>query len=227
MDLEEDLLLLSQLENGSQAPTSNSTESNKRPAASPANNADKRGRLNDTSSVKLVVKRPGIDVTSDFFEKLMSELVTQQFAIPMDQQQPVFLGSGVEQGVAWFTAKDKFSYNWLKSTLETILKNALVPSFEVVSESPPAPLRRIMISIPLATKFGKNPQETILRLITKLNKNLDTKYWRVFRLLQPMNGKQSVVLGVDEDSVVKIEAQKNKIFYAMSQVFVKIYPPQQ
>ena len=102
-----------------------------------------------------------------------------------------------------------------------------MPSFEVLLESAPVPLRRVIISIPLVPKLGRNPQETILRLIAKLNKNVNTNYWRVFRLLQPANGKQSVILGVDEDSVVKIEGQKNKIFYAMSQIYVRIYDKQQ
>ncbi|KXJ75224.1 hypothetical protein RP20_CCG012127 [Aedes albopictus] len=227
MDLEEDLLLLSQLEDVPPvATTSKSSETMKRLAVSPAANIDKKGRIDDAHDRKLTVRRPGEDVNSAFYEKLMSELVTRQVAIPMDQQQPIFLGSGVSQGVAWFTAKDQFSYDWLKTTLVTLSVNTTIPSFEVLLESAPVPLRRVIISIPLVPKLGKNPQETILRLISKLNKNLNTKYWRVFRMLQPANGKQSVILGVDEDSVVKIEAQKNKIFYAMSQVFVRIYEKQ-
>lgn len=228
MDLEEDLLLLSQLDDIPQEPTtSKSSEAMKRAASSPATNADKKGRIDDANGMKLVVKRPGMDVDGDFFEKLMSELVTQQMEIPADQQQPTFLGSGISQGVAWFTAKDLFSYNWLKAVLVAISVNTVMPSFEILLDSTPVPLRRVIISIPLVPKLGKHPQETILRLITKLNKNLNTKYWKVFRLLNPVNGKQSVVLGVDEDSVVQIEAQKNKIFYAMSQVFVRVYPKQQ
>lgn len=92
-------MLFSQLENVAQEPSvSNSSESMKRPAGSPAANADKKGRLNDKNGMRLVVKRPGIDVNSEFFGRLMAELVTQQIAIPLDQQQPVFLGSGIDLG---------------------------------------------------------------------------------------------------------------------------------
>ncbi|EAT37468.1 AAEL010547-PA [Aedes aegypti] len=63
-------------------------------------------------------------------------------------------------------------------------------------------------------------------MVSKLNPNLNTKYWKVSRVLPPENGKQSVILSIDEKSVETIENQKNKIHYSLTKVYVKIYPAQ-
>lgn len=226
--MDEDFLLSSQEERqrGESSSTTSLEESIKRTAISPVSNDEKRKKHNAVDSLKLMIKRPDGDVDGQFFEQLSLELVSLQQKIPQDKNQPVFSGSGHVQGIGWFAAVDDFSIRWLRTSLSSIKAKKILPFFEIVPYTTLPSLRRAIVSLPLVPRLNKNAHATILNMITRLNPNLSTKYWKVSRILPPENGKQSVVLSIDENSVEIIENQKNKIYYSLSKVYVKIYPVQ-
>lgn len=225
--MDDDLLLSSQEDKRMESSSTASLEETiKRTAISPASNEVKRPKLNAVDSLKLMIRRPDGDVDEHFFEKLSLELVSLQQQIPQDGSQPIFSGSGFVQGIGWFAATDDFSVRWLRSSLSAIKAKKAVPFFEILPYTKLPTLRRAIVSLPLVPRLNKNAHSIILNMISKLNPNLSTKYWKVSRILPPENGKQSVVLSIDENSVETIQNQKNKIHYSLSKVYVKIYPPQ-
>lgn len=79
MDTEDDLFLISQAEKDTQTmPDSSLAETSKRPAISPVSNEDKKARLQNANSLKLMVKRPGSHIDDTFFDEFKCHLATLQ-----------------------------------------------------------------------------------------------------------------------------------------------------
>lgn len=173
-----------------------------------------------------MIQLPNGDVDEKIFDQLSMELMLLLQTIPMDAQQPVFSGSGFIRGIGWFAAEDDFSIKWLKSSLITIQAKQVLPYFDVVPYAKLPTLRRVMLALPLVPRLNRNAHPTILSMLRRLNPNLDTKYWKIVRILAPENGKQSVILGIDEESIAKIEKQNNRVHYSFTQIYVKVYPEQ-
>lgn len=210
----------------SSSSTTSLEESIKRAAISPVSNDGKKVRFSGVDSLKLMIKRPDGDIDEPFFEKLSLELITILQNIPPEEIQPVFTGSGHVQGVAWFAAENDFSMRWLKTSLASIKVTKVLPYFEILPLTTLPTLRRAIIALPLVPRLRKNAHATILNMMTRLNPNLNTKYWKVARILPPENGRQSVIVAMDEKSVETIGNQGNKIHYGLTKVFVKVYPLQ-
>lgn len=176
------------------------------------------------NSLKLILKLPTGDVDEQFFDRLSLELVTLLQNVPMEARQPVFSGSGFIRGIGWFAAEDDFSMKWLKTSLIAIKAKQILPHFEVLPYTTLPALRRAIVALPLVPRLSRNAHSIILNMITRLNPNLTTKYWKVVRIFPPVNNRQSVILGIDDKSIEQIERQNNRIHYSLIQIFVKIYP---
>lgn len=178
----------------SSSSTTSLEESIKRTAISPAVNDGKRARYNGVDSLKLMIKRPDGDIDEPFFEKLSLELIGLQQNIPENENQPVFSGSGHVQGIGWFSAENDFSMKWLKASLTSIKSTKMLPFFEILPFTTLPTLRRAIVALPLVPRLKRNAHATILNMMTRLNPNLNTKYWKVARILAPENGKQPIIL---------------------------------
>lgn len=206
--------------------TTSLEESIKRTAISPVTNDGKKPKTTQVDALKLMIKIPNGDVDEQFFDKLSMELVSLLQSLPMDAHQPMFSGSGFLRGIGWFCAEDDFSMKWLKSSLIAIKAKQILPHFEVLPYTDLPILRRVMVNLPLVPRLNRDAHTTILNMLNRLNPNLNTKYWKVVRILPRENNKQSIILGIDEESIEEIKKQKNRIHYALSQVFVKNFPMQ-
>lgn len=195
-------------------------------SGTPANNGDNHlGRRPTTSDhLKLVVKRPNGNVDDSYFDKLLTELVGLQRLIPLDDPQPRFHGSGHTCGFAWFHAVDDASLDWLKNSLNMVKENGIVSDFIMMPYTPIPQLRRVSLSIPYVSRLKRTGPTFVLQTIGKLNKNLNTAFWKVLKMCAPENGKQLVIVAIDEQSISVIEQQSNKIFFLLSKTYVKVYP---
>lgn len=195
----------------------------KRAADSPSNGDDKRQRVTLRNNLKIIVKRENADVDEEYFRNLSGEIFRRQEDFP-GEFLPTFYNSGHTHGIGWFCACDENSLSWLKSTLDDIRTNGTIKDFIVMLYAPIPQLRRIIFSIPHFPTLDKCGNEKIMRMLTRLNGNFETKFWKITKLLPPENGMRSVVMCIDEGSVVKLSNQGNKLFYGLSQVTVKVYP---
>lgn len=175
------------------------------------------------NELKIVIKRVVDDVDADFFEKLLLELSKMQCLVPAHETQPCFKGSGHSLGVGWFHAADSNSLVWLNHSLKIIQESGTVPDFTVSAFIPIPHLRRAIVNVPNIPRLGKDGASVVLQTISRLNRNLNTKFWKVIKILPLTNGKYSVIIGIDEKSVNQIEKQSCKIYYSLSQVYVKVY----
>ena len=191
-----------------------------------ANNGENHpGKRPATSEqLKLVVKRPVGNVDDFYFDKLLTELVGLQRQIPLDDPQPRFHGSGHTCGIAWFHAVDDASLDWLKASLAIVKETGIVSDFIILPYSPIPQLRRVSLSIPFVSRLKRTGPTFVLQTIGKLNKNLNTAFWKVLKMSAPENGKQLVIMANDEQSISVIEQQSNKIFFLLSKTYVKVYP---
>ncbi|XP_062551525.1 uncharacterized protein LOC134216709 [Armigeres subalbatus] len=195
----------------------------KRPANSPTNGDDKRQRVAIRNQLKLMIRRENADVDDEYFHKLSGEIFYRQGCLT-SEFLPTFYNSGHTNGIGWFCACDESSLTWLKSTLDDIKRISEIKDFIVMPYAPIPQLRRTIFSIPHFEKFEKGGNEKVMTMITRLNRNFDTKFWKVATMLPPANGMRSIIMNIDEESVVKLAKQGNKLFYGLSQVFVKVYP---
>lgn len=195
---------------------------NKRPAESPSTNEDKRQRITLRNRLKIVIKRKNADVDEVYFRNLCGHIFEKQQQCDGDFN-PAFFNSGHTQGLGWFCACNEESLSWIKTILAEIQSSGAITDFSVMPYSPIPPLRRVILSVPSFPSLEKSGADKILAMITRLNKNLNTKYWKVTKILPPENGTRSVVLGIDEESVIALERQGNIIFYGLGQISLKIY----
>ena len=112
---------------------------------------------------------------------------------------------------------------WLNHSLKIIQESGTVPDFTVSAFIPIPHLRRAIVNVPNIPRLGKDGASVVLQTISRLNRNLNTKFWKVIKILPLTNGKYSVIIGIDEKSVNQIEKQSCKIYYSLSQVYVKVY----
>lgn len=195
---------------------------NKRSAESPSNGDDKRQRIALRNRLKLSIKRNNADVGETYFRNLCGHIFEKQQQFDGDFN-PTFFNSGHTHGLGWFSACNEKSLSWLKIILAEIKDSGAITDFSVMPYSPIPPLRRVILSVPNFPCLEKNGTDKILSMITRMNSNLNTKYWKVTKVLPPENGARSIVMGIDEASVIALENQANKIFYGLGQVSVKIY----
>lgn len=195
----------------------------KRPANSPSNGDDKRQRVTLRNKLKIMIERQNADVDDGYFHNLYGEIFDRQQNLT-GEFLPTFYNSGHTRGIGWFSACDEPSLSWLKTVLEDIRANSDINDFVVKPYSPIPQLRRIIFAVPHFPKMDKSGNDKIMSMITRLNVNFDTKYWKITKILPPANGMRSIVMSIDEESIVKLIDQGNKLFYGLSQVTVKIYP---
>lgn len=195
----------------------------KRPANSPNNGDDKRQRVSLRNQLKIMIQRENADVDESYFHNLCGEVFVRQESLT-GEFLPTFYNSGHTHGVGWFCACDENSLSWLKTTLNDIKLNGPINDFHVMPYAPIPQLRRIIFSVPHFPRQEKSGNEKIMSMLTRLNVNFDTKFWKVSKILPPENGMRSIVMSIDEESVVKLSKQGNKLFYGLSQVNVKVYP---
>lgn len=195
----------------------------KRPANSPEGGDDKRQRVVYQNRFKIMIQRENAAVDDEYFRNLSAEIFYAQQNLTGDFL-PTFHKSGHTQGLGWFCACDEKSLLWLKQTLDDIKSSGTITDFLVLPYAPIPPLRRVILSVPHFPRLERNGSEKMLSMLTRLNKNFDTKLWKVTRMLPPENGMRSIILGLDEASITVLENQGNKLFYGLSQVSVKIYP---
>lgn len=195
----------------------------KRVANSPAANGDKRPCIGSGNELKIVIKRSVGDVDEDFFDALLLELSKMQWSVPSHEAQPCFKGSGHSLGVGWFHAADHNSLVWLTHSLKIVQESGTIPDFTVSPYIPIPQLRRTILSVPNVPRLGKDGTDIVLKTVSRFNRNLNTKFWKVVKILPLTNGKYSVIIAMDEKSINQIESQSSKIFYSLSQVYVKVY----
>lgn len=194
----------------------------KRPATSPSNGDDKRQRITIRNQLKITIKRENADVDEDYFRNLCGRIFDRQLLLNGDFQ-PTFYNSGHTQGLGWFCACDHDSLSWLKATLAEIKTSGSIEDFSVMPYAPIQPLRRTILSVPYFPSTDRNGADKFLNVITRSNRNLNTQFWKVSKVLSPENGMRVVVMGIDEKSVIALENQGNKLFYGLGQITVKIY----
>lgn len=179
--------------------------------------------ISSGNELKIVIKRIQGDIDDDFFDKLLIELSKMQWLIPSHEPQPCFRGSGHSLGVGWFHAADNNSLIWLTHSLKIIQESGTIPDFTVSPYIPIPHLRRTIVSVPNVPRLGKDGASVVLQTVTRLNRNLNTKFWKIIKIMPLTNGRYSVIIAMDEKSISQIETQSNKMYYALSQVYVKIY----
>ncbi|XP_019933527.2 uncharacterized protein LOC109623423 [Aedes albopictus] len=194
----------------------------KRPATSPYTGDDKRQRVLLRNQLKIAIKRENGDVDETYFRALCGYIFDRQQQLSGDFY-PTFYNSGHTQGLGWFSACDENSLSWLKTTLGEIKNTGAIKDFSVLPYAPITPLRRIILSVPHFPRLEKDGADKIMKMITRLNGNINTNYWKVSKILPPENGMRSIIMGIDEQSVTALENQGCKLFYGLGQISVKIY----
>ena len=145
-------------------------------------------------------------------------LSAQQDAVPSGDQKPTFIGHGVLNGSLWFEAVDSYSLDWLKVAVDQLRNLPRGCKPECKEYIPPPKLIRFTGVIPVCG-INRPLHSEVIKHINSLNPRLDTKHWKVFAIITGRSdGRHQIVLGIDEDSLPKLEKNDSRLYYRFSRI---------
>ena len=156
------------------------------------------------------------EISEDANVALRHHLTKLIDAIDVVQDRPTFEQTGHSEGHPWFLCSNVFTLNWLRKVILDLNKDK--GFFLVVSKYVrKVPLVRVTVPIKMEPFEAVPDKDTVLNRLRGSNKDLNTEYWRLWRVRTKDNQK-IFAFGIDKDSENYIRARSYRLYYGLGRV---------